>query len=138
MHTGVCATRYRSACVCWCFWACMWKPCDAAKRISTTHTSLATEQLQALTLMGKVIIFQESTSTLFSFQFTLWESLSTAGGMEEHKVMRWNGTKQNCHSQHPHGRSCVQKAEPIRDNWEWLPGGLLRKHPTSLCQEIGI
>lgn len=30
-----------------------------------------------------------------------------------------------------------KKPEPIRNNWDGIPGGL-RKHPTGLCQEIGI
>lgn len=28
--------------------------------------------------------------------------------------------------------------EPIRNDWDWIPDGLLRKHPTDLCQEVGI
>lgn len=31
-----------------------------------------------------------------------------------------------------------KKTEPIRNDWDWIPGGLLRKHPTGLCQETGI
>lgn len=43
--------------------------------------------------MGKAIIFQVLTSTLFSFQFTLWEPLSIIRGKETREIMRWNGTK---------------------------------------------
>ena len=80
--------------------------CDTANNTSATHVSLTTEQLPNPTLMGKAIIFQESTSTLFSFQFTLWESLSISGGKEKHEVMRWNEPRRrstNYQIQHPNG-----------------------------------
>ena len=67
--------------------------CAAANRTSTPHVSLTTEQLPNPTLMGKAILFQDSTNALFSFQFTLWEPRSTAGGKEKHEVTRWNETK---------------------------------------------
>ena len=77
--------------------------CDAANSTSTAHVSLTTEQLPSSALMGKAIIFQESTSILLPFQFTLWESLSIVGGREECKVIRWNGTKENYHNKQPDG-----------------------------------
>ena len=58
-------------------------PCAAANRASTTHVSPTTEQLPNPTLMGKAILFQDSTSALFSFQLTLWEPRSIAGGKGE-------------------------------------------------------
>lgn len=68
--------------------------CAAANRTSTTHVSLTTEQLPNPTLKGNAILFQDLTSALFSFQFTLWEPLSIAGGKEKHEVTRWNETKE--------------------------------------------
>ena len=97
--------------------------CAAANHTSTTHVSLTTEQLPNPTLMGKAVLFQDSTSALFSFQFTLWEPRSIAGGKEKHEVTRWNETKRrstNYQRQHGDGKGtqCGKKIGPIRDELE--------------------
>lgn len=110
---------------------------------STTHVSLTTRQLPNPTLMGKAIIVQESTSTLFSCQLPFWESPSIVGEVRACKVMRWNGTKENVYqlsylTSWWGGHLECKKLDSLGMSWDWSSGSLLRMCPAGFCQEVRI